>query len=139
MRAIYEDIICWTTNNNEYIFWLIRGPITVSILVNQLSSRSSSRYDQTSNFCHFTHRFTSFISCFLSLFLFFLSLSLSLSFLSFFFFLFCCVLPRSTFCFSFILFGFCCPNSARPFLQKRASTGIGKLSSFQPNPTMVLN
>jgi len=34
MRALFEDIICWTTNKNEYIFWLIRGPITVSILVN---------------------------------------------------------------------------------------------------------
>jgi len=34
MRAMFEDLICWTTNQNQYIFWLIRGPITVSILVN---------------------------------------------------------------------------------------------------------
>ena len=41
MRALFEDIICWTTNKNEYIFWLIRGPITVSILVSWLVSKSA--------------------------------------------------------------------------------------------------
>ena len=27
---------CWTLNENQFIFWVIRGPITASILVNNL-------------------------------------------------------------------------------------------------------
>ncbi|XP_046450311.1 glucagon receptor-like isoform X3 [Daphnia pulex] len=35
MRIIFENLLCWTTNENKIIFWLlIRGPITASILVN---------------------------------------------------------------------------------------------------------
>ncbi|KAI9564584.1 putative G-protein coupled receptor [Daphnia sinensis] len=35
MRALFENLLCWTTNENKIIFWLlIRGPITASILVN---------------------------------------------------------------------------------------------------------
>nr|CAH0107010.1 unnamed protein product [Daphnia galeata] len=35
MRIFFENLYCWTTNENKIIFWLlIRGPITASILVN---------------------------------------------------------------------------------------------------------
>ncbi|GAB6025150.1 hypothetical protein CHUAL_010573 [Chamberlinius hualienensis] len=33
-RASYENTLCWTTHNNEAIFWIIRAPITVSIVIN---------------------------------------------------------------------------------------------------------
>lgn len=38
MKAKYEDENCWLLNTNENYFWIIRAPITASILV---SSRSS--------------------------------------------------------------------------------------------------
>ncbi|XP_077553709.1 secretin receptor-like [Haemaphysalis longicornis] len=34
VRATLEDILCWTTNDTKSYFWIIRGPITVSIVVN---------------------------------------------------------------------------------------------------------
>ncbi|XP_064455064.1 parathyroid hormone/parathyroid hormone-related peptide receptor-like, partial [Ornithodoros turicata] len=34
VRATLEDTLCWTTNENSAYFWIIRGPITVSILAN---------------------------------------------------------------------------------------------------------
>ncbi|XP_064454786.1 parathyroid hormone/parathyroid hormone-related peptide receptor-like isoform X2 [Ornithodoros turicata] len=34
VRATLEDTLCWTTNETQIYFWIIRGPITVSILVN---------------------------------------------------------------------------------------------------------
>lgn len=33
-RALLEDTLCWTTNSNELLFLLIRGPTTFSILLN---------------------------------------------------------------------------------------------------------
>lgn len=33
-KANYEDSSCWLVNNNEGYFWIIRGPITLSILIN---------------------------------------------------------------------------------------------------------
>ncbi|XP_022241562.1 parathyroid hormone/parathyroid hormone-related peptide receptor-like [Limulus polyphemus] len=34
VRALLEDKLCWTTNENPDYFWIIRAPITVSIIVN---------------------------------------------------------------------------------------------------------
>ncbi|XP_023216912.1 parathyroid hormone/parathyroid hormone-related peptide receptor-like [Centruroides sculpturatus] len=34
VRATLEDTLCWTTNQHSAYFWIIRAPITVSILVN---------------------------------------------------------------------------------------------------------
>ncbi|XP_046686907.1 secretin receptor-like, partial [Homalodisca vitripennis] len=34
VRALLEDTLCWTTNENSYFFQLIKGPTTASILVN---------------------------------------------------------------------------------------------------------
>ncbi|XP_064456915.1 parathyroid hormone/parathyroid hormone-related peptide receptor-like [Ornithodoros turicata] len=34
VRATLEDTLCWTTNETTLYFWIIRGPITISILVN---------------------------------------------------------------------------------------------------------
>ncbi|XP_054933567.1 parathyroid hormone/parathyroid hormone-related peptide receptor-like isoform X1 [Dermacentor andersoni] len=33
VRATLEDILCWTTNDTKSYFWIIRGPITISIIV----------------------------------------------------------------------------------------------------------
>ncbi|XP_064455731.1 secretin receptor-like isoform X2 [Ornithodoros turicata] len=33
-RATLEDTLCWTTNAKQELFWIIRGPITASIVVN---------------------------------------------------------------------------------------------------------
>ncbi|XP_077516361.1 parathyroid hormone/parathyroid hormone-related peptide receptor-like isoform X2 [Amblyomma americanum] len=33
VRATLEDILCWTTNDTKSYFWIIRGPITVSIVI----------------------------------------------------------------------------------------------------------
>jgi hypothetical protein len=33
LKALLEDLFCWTTNINGEIFWLIRGPIIISIVV----------------------------------------------------------------------------------------------------------
>lgn len=33
MRIIYANNMCWTTNEHDLIFWIIRGPTTASILV----------------------------------------------------------------------------------------------------------
>lgn len=32
-KANYEDTGCWLTNTNEAYFWILRAPITISILV----------------------------------------------------------------------------------------------------------
>lgn len=34
VKASYEDEYCWMTNKNEKIFWILRAPITISILLN---------------------------------------------------------------------------------------------------------
>ncbi|XP_077516369.1 secretin receptor-like isoform X5 [Amblyomma americanum] len=34
VRAILDDTLCWTTNPRQDLFWIIRGPITASIVVN---------------------------------------------------------------------------------------------------------
>ncbi|CAG2166643.1 unnamed protein product [Oppiella nova] len=34
IRALYEDTLCWTTNEDKRIFWIIRGPITATIILN---------------------------------------------------------------------------------------------------------
>lgn len=34
VRILFEDTLCWTTHSHQGIFWIIRGPITVSIVVN---------------------------------------------------------------------------------------------------------
>uniref|UniRef100_A0A224YGZ0 Adenylate cyclase-coupled calcitonin receptor n=1 Tax=Rhipicephalus zambeziensis TaxID=60191 RepID=A0A224YGZ0_9ACAR len=34
VRATLDDTLCWTTNPRQDLFWIIRGPITASILVN---------------------------------------------------------------------------------------------------------
>uniref|UniRef100_A0A1B6MKS4 G-protein coupled receptors family 2 profile 2 domain-containing protein n=1 Tax=Graphocephala atropunctata TaxID=36148 RepID=A0A1B6MKS4_9HEMI len=34
VRALLEDTLCWTTNENQYYFQLIKGPTTLSILIN---------------------------------------------------------------------------------------------------------
>ncbi|CAN7947722.1 unnamed protein product, partial [Ixodes hexagonus] len=34
VRAMLEDTYCWTTNETKSYFWIIRGPITASIVVN---------------------------------------------------------------------------------------------------------
>ncbi|XP_039292516.1 parathyroid hormone/parathyroid hormone-related peptide receptor [Nilaparvata lugens] len=34
VRAAWENTLCWTTNSNPYYLLLIRGPTTVSILIN---------------------------------------------------------------------------------------------------------
>ncbi|KAG8181271.1 hypothetical protein JTE90_018790 [Oedothorax gibbosus] len=34
VRATLEDKLCWTVNDNPYYFWIIRGPITASIVLN---------------------------------------------------------------------------------------------------------
>ncbi|XP_053205350.1 parathyroid hormone/parathyroid hormone-related peptide receptor-like isoform X2 [Panonychus citri] len=33
-RSIYEDTNCWVINENIALFWIIRGPITISIILN---------------------------------------------------------------------------------------------------------
>ncbi|KAM7301053.1 parathyroid hormone/parathyroid hormone-related peptide receptor, partial [Ixodes scapularis] len=33
-RATLDDTLCWTTNVRQDLFWIIRGPITASIVVN---------------------------------------------------------------------------------------------------------
>lgn len=40
LKALKDNIHCWTTNVNSDIFWLIRGPIIASIVV---SRRNESR------------------------------------------------------------------------------------------------
>lgn len=32
-RVLLENMLCWTTNSSELLFLIIRGPMTVSILV----------------------------------------------------------------------------------------------------------
>lgn len=32
-KYYYENNECWTTIDNTYIFWIIKGPITLSIIV----------------------------------------------------------------------------------------------------------
>ncbi|RWS27780.1 secretin receptor-like protein, partial [Leptotrombidium deliense] len=32
VKALYENKLCWTTNDNVGYFWIIRGPITLSII-----------------------------------------------------------------------------------------------------------
>ncbi|XP_075535647.1 secretin receptor-like isoform X6 [Dermacentor variabilis] len=34
VRATLDDTLCWTTNPRQDLFWIIRGPITASIVVN---------------------------------------------------------------------------------------------------------
>lgn len=34
---------CWTTNDNVYYFWIIRGPVTLSILVRRIRSGDQKR------------------------------------------------------------------------------------------------
>ncbi|XP_022248544.1 LOW QUALITY PROTEIN: parathyroid hormone/parathyroid hormone-related peptide receptor-like, partial [Limulus polyphemus] len=34
VRVTLEDTFCWTTHENQGYFWIIRGPITLSIVVN---------------------------------------------------------------------------------------------------------
>nr|XP_042908202.1 secretin receptor [Parasteatoda tepidariorum] len=34
VKATFEDNLCWTVNKNPYYFWIIRGPITASIVLN---------------------------------------------------------------------------------------------------------
>lgn len=34
VRALLENTLCWTTNENRAYFWIIRGPITASIIIN---------------------------------------------------------------------------------------------------------
>ncbi|XP_022235889.1 parathyroid hormone/parathyroid hormone-related peptide receptor-like, partial [Limulus polyphemus] len=34
VRALLEDSLCWTTNENSGYFWIIRAPITTTIIVN---------------------------------------------------------------------------------------------------------
>ncbi|XP_054263580.1 parathyroid hormone/parathyroid hormone-related peptide receptor-like isoform X1 [Macrosteles quadrilineatus] len=34
VRALLEDTLCWTTNDNPYYFQLIKGPTTASVLIN---------------------------------------------------------------------------------------------------------
>ncbi|XP_075585017.1 uncharacterized protein LOC124495060 isoform X2 [Dermatophagoides farinae] len=34
MRSLYEDTRCWTTNSNLKIFWIMRAPITIVIVLN---------------------------------------------------------------------------------------------------------
>ncbi|XP_022257646.1 glucagon receptor-like [Limulus polyphemus] len=34
VRALLEDTLCWTTNDNPGYFWIIRAPITTTIIVN---------------------------------------------------------------------------------------------------------
>ena len=36
LKQNYENSECWTTNDNTYIFWFIRGPITLSIIVRKI-------------------------------------------------------------------------------------------------------
>ena len=33
LRALLDDVYCWTTNTKIEIFWLIRGPIIITIVV----------------------------------------------------------------------------------------------------------
>ncbi|XP_015786558.1 parathyroid hormone 2 receptor isoform X2 [Tetranychus urticae] len=33
-RSLYEDTFCWVINKNVALFWIIRGPITISIILN---------------------------------------------------------------------------------------------------------
>ncbi|KAK2585371.1 hypothetical protein KPH14_010047 [Odynerus spinipes] len=33
-RAVFEDTFCWTTNQNSYLFLLIRAPTMLSVLIN---------------------------------------------------------------------------------------------------------
>lgn len=33
-RVAVEDTLCWTTNTKQELFWIIRGPITLSIIIN---------------------------------------------------------------------------------------------------------
>ncbi|XP_043463359.1 parathyroid hormone/parathyroid hormone-related peptide receptor-like isoform X5 [Leptopilina heterotoma] len=34
LRAVFDDTLCWTTNDNEYLFLVIRVPTMLSILIN---------------------------------------------------------------------------------------------------------
>ncbi|KAI1289571.1 Parathyroid hormone/parathyroid hormone-related peptide receptor [Halotydeus destructor] len=34
VRVLYENRLCWTTNQIAWHFWIIRGPITISIVLN---------------------------------------------------------------------------------------------------------
>ncbi|XP_055953522.1 parathyroid hormone/parathyroid hormone-related peptide receptor-like isoform X1 [Argiope bruennichi] len=34
VKATLEDTLCWTVNENQSFFWIIRGPITASIVLN---------------------------------------------------------------------------------------------------------
>ncbi|XP_076094370.1 secretin receptor-like isoform X2 [Mytilus galloprovincialis] len=34
VRAIYENTLCWNTHNNSGYFWIMRGPIVLSVAVN---------------------------------------------------------------------------------------------------------
>ncbi|XP_073979483.1 secretin receptor-like isoform X2 [Rhodnius prolixus] len=34
VRAVYENTLCWTVNNNPYYFWIIRAPIASSVVLN---------------------------------------------------------------------------------------------------------
>lgn len=34
VKASYEDAYCWIVNDNDKIFWILRAPITISILLN---------------------------------------------------------------------------------------------------------
>ncbi|XP_076330087.1 glucagon receptor-like [Tachypleus tridentatus] len=36
VRALLEDSLCWTTNENSGYFWIIRAPVTTTIIVNFL-------------------------------------------------------------------------------------------------------
>lgn len=39
MRASIEDTFCWTTNENPYVFSVIRIPIILSVLVSLFLKR----------------------------------------------------------------------------------------------------
>ncbi|GFT69383.1 secretin receptor [Nephila pilipes] len=34
VKATLEDVLCWTVNENQTYFWITRGPITASIVLN---------------------------------------------------------------------------------------------------------
>lgn len=42
-KANYEDTGCWLTNANQAYFWILRAPITISILVSVLDLEKSSQ------------------------------------------------------------------------------------------------
>lgn len=35
VKATFEDTKCWTINENQAYFWIVRAPITIFILVSQ--------------------------------------------------------------------------------------------------------